>query len=191
MRIERISENEFSIYVTFADLFDRGYFMNDLWQDTANLKLLFSTMMYEASERLGFTLEGVLLIQVQFMQTEGMHVFVTQEKQGNMNNEYLEMQVSLGDSDNLLFAFSDFEYLLQASTYLIPFSITGGRVYYYEDGYYMMLMKEDLAFKNTADIIAIMSEYSKPSMLSACHLLRHGKVIFEQNAIQQVKKHFL
>lgn len=191
MRIERISENQFSMYVTFSDLIERGLFMNHLGRHRANLKLLFSTMMYEASRHLGFPLKGVLLIQVHFLQAQGMHIFVTQKEQENVNDDYLEMQVTLADCNQLLFAFIDFEHIIQVSSYLSSFSITNGSVYYYDHHYYMMLKKDDLGLQNVEDIVAIMSEYSKPSMISANHLKNNGKIIFEKNAVKQIVKHFI
>ncbi len=84
MRIERVSDNQFTIFLTFDDLVDRGFTKEDLWYDAANVRNLFSDMMYEASTELGFELEGVLLVQVHLMQAQGMHVVVTQ-KQGRRN----------------------------------------------------------------------------------------------------------
>lgn len=93
MRIERVSDNQFTIFLTFDDLVDRGFTKEDLWYDAANVRNLFSDMMYEASTELGFELEGVLLVQVHLMQAQGMHVVVTQKTgKTEWDDDFVEMK---------------------------------------------------------------------------------------------------
>ncbi|HLQ71503.1 MAG TPA: adaptor protein MecA, partial [Bacillota bacterium] len=64
MRVERVSNSQFTIFLTFDDLMERGFTKEDLWYDASNVRDLFSDMMYEASIELDFELEGMLIIQV-------------------------------------------------------------------------------------------------------------------------------
>jgi len=191
MRIERISENQFTIFLTFEDLVERGFTKEDLWHDASNVQTLFSDMMYEASFELGFELEGMLLIQVHLMQAQGMHIIVTQNYDENEHDDFIEMKVTLDESNELIFSFDEFENIIQVSSYLSSISITGGQVYYLNHQYYMVLDDHDIALKNKEDVIAILSEFSQPSIITSYRLKEYGKNIFTENAVQQITNHFL
>src|SRR5690625_4304615 len=192
MRIERISDDQFTIFLTFEDLVERGFTKDDLWHDASNIQNLFSDMMYEASTELGFELEGMLLVQVHLMQAQGMHIVVTQKFEEidldldmDMDDDFIEMKVTLDESKELIFSFDEFEDIIQVSSYLIASSIEGGQVYYLNDHYYMLLDDDDLLDKNREDIIAVMSEFSQPSIVTSHRLAEYGKVIYEANAVKQ------
>lgn len=189
MRIERISANQFSIYLTFEDLIERGFTKEDLWHDASSIESLFSDMMYEASSELNFELEGVLLVQVHLMQAQGMHVFVTQQHEDN-DEDYIEMKVTLDKSHELIFSFKEFEHVIQVSSYLHSLSITGGQVFYLNDCYYMLLDENDLEGKNKEDIIAIMAEFSQPTIITSYRLREYGKHIYLSNAVKNIIEQF-
>ncbi|HLS60376.1 MAG TPA: genetic competence negative regulator [Virgibacillus sp.] len=191
MRIERISDNQFTIFLTFEDLVERGFTKDDLWHDASSVQSLFSDMMYEASSELGFELEGMLRVQVHLMQAQGMHVIVTQDEEDmDLDEDFIEMKVTLDESNELIFAFKEFENIIQVASYLSSLAIEGGQVYYFEDQYYMLLDDLDLADKNKEDIIAIMSEFSQPSIITSYRLIEYGKNIFSSHAIKQVISYF-
>lgn len=190
MRIERISDNQFTIFLTFEDLIERGFTKDDLWHDASNIQNLFSDMMYEASSELGFELEGVLLVQVHLMQAQGMHIIVTQKYEETQDDDFIEMKVTLDESNELIFSFAEFEDIIQVSAYLSALSIDGGQVYYFNNSYYMLFDDNDLALKNKEDIIAIMSEFSQPSIITSYRLKEYGKSVFPSDAIKQIIHHF-
>lgn len=193
MRIERISENQFTIFLTFEDLIERGFTKNDLWHDALSVQNLFSDMMYEASSELGFELEGMLLVQVHLMQAQGMHIIVTQNDESfdiDMDEDFIEMKVTLDESDELIFCFETFENIIQIASYLSSVEIKGGQVYYMNNHYYMLLDDTELNGKNKEDIIAIMSEFAQPSIITSYRLKEYGKCIYSKNAIQQIKHVF-
>lgn len=187
MRIERVSDDQFTIFLTFDDLVERGFTKDDLWHDASSVQSLFSDMMYEASSELGFELEGMLLVQVHIMQAQGMHVIVTQKFENiNWDEDFIEMKVTLDESKELIFSFAEFEDVIQVSSYLSTLSINGGQVYFMDKRYYMLLNDNDLKNKNKEDIIAVMSEYSNPSIITSYRLKEYGKVIFEADAVKQI-----
>src|SRR5699024_276631 len=98
----------------FDDLKERGFTKEDIWIDVDGVRNLFSDMMYEASDELGFELYGNLLIQVHLKQAQGMHVIVTQ-KSGDieLDGDILEMKVTLNESRELIFIFNDLNILLK------------------------------------------------------------------------------
>lgn len=191
MRIERVSDSQFTIFLTFDDLIERGFTRDDLWDDASSVRNLFSDMMYEASTELGFELEGMLLVQVHLMQAQGMHVIVTQKYENiNWDEDFVEMKVTLDESKELIFSFDEFEDIIRVSSYLSALSIDGGQVYYMDDCYYMLLDDDDLIHKSKENIIAIMSEYSYPSIITSYRLKEYGKVIFSSDAVLQIIHNF-
>lgn len=187
MRIERVSDDQFTIFLTFDDLIERGFTKDDLWYDASGVKNLFSEMMYEASSELGFELEGKLLIQVQLMQAQGMHVTVTQKLENkDWDDEFIEMKVTLDESKELIFSFEEFEDIIQVSFYLSSLSIIGGQIFFMNDRYYMLLEKEDIKGTKKEDIIAIMSEFATPSIITSYRLKEYGKIIMENKAVKQI-----
>lgn len=192
MRIERISNDQFTIFLTFDDLVERGFTTDDLWHDASDIQHLFTDMMYEASSELGFELEGMLLVQVHLMQAQGMHILVTHRLEDiETDDDFIEMKVTLDESKELIFSFDEFEHMIQVSTYLSSLSIDGGKVYYMNDHYYMLLDDHDLIDKNKEDIIALMSEFSRPSIITSYRLEEYGNEIYRENAVKNIKQIFM
>ncbi|MFC2948286.1 genetic competence negative regulator [Virgibacillus sediminis] len=191
MRIERMSENQFAIFLTFDDLVERGFTKEELWHDALSVRNLFSDMLYEASSELGFELEGMLLVHVYLMQAQGMHVMVTQNFENQeWEEDYIEMKVTLDESEELIFSFDAFEDIIQVSSYLSSLSIEGGQVYFMDDLYYMLLSEEDLSQQDKENVIAVMSEFSIPSIITSHRLKEYGKEIFKSDAVKEIIKVF-
>ncbi|WP_029329076.1 genetic competence negative regulator [Lentibacillus jeotgali] len=187
MRIERVSNNQFAIFLTFDDLIDRGFTKEDLWYDAANVRHLFSDMMYEASTELGFELEGELLVQVHLMQAQGMHVFVTRNgSSSEWDEDFVEMKVTLDESKELIFAFDDFEDIIQVASYLEASDINGGQIYHMDHCYYVLFNEGELPQGHRENVIAIMSEFSFPSIITSYRLKEYGKVIMSESAVKQL-----
>ena len=195
LRIERVSTDQFTIFLTFDDLMERGFTANELWKDVANAGNLFSDMMYEASSELGIELEGMLLVHVHLMQAQGMHVYVTQKMEetnwdDDFDEDFIEMKVTLDESSELIFSFDEFEDVIQVASYLSNVSISGGNIYYMNDRYYMLLQDEDLNDIYKENIIAILSEFSSPSIVTSARLNEYGKIIMEDDAIDKIIENF-
>jgi len=191
MRIERLSNDQFKIFLTFDDLIERGFTKDDLWHDASSVRNLFSDMMHEASTELGIELEGILLVQVHLMQAQGMHIFVTQQYEDpNWDDDFIEMKVTLDESKELIFSFADFEDVIQVASYLAPLSIDGGKVFFMDGRYYMVFDDEDLKEIDKEDIIGVMSEYSNPSIVTSHRLMEYGKVIFPTLAVKEIMDKF-
>ncbi len=191
MRIERVSQSEFTIFLTFEDLVERGFTKDDLWHDASNVRTLFSDMVHEASTELGIELEGFFLVQVYLLQAQGMHVVVTKKIENTWNEDFIEMKVTLDESREIIFSFDEFEHLIQLTPYLYEKSIYDAKVYFMDGRYYMIVTDPMIVADQTEDIIAIMSEYASPSIVTSHRLHAYGKVIYENNAVKQIHDVFL
>lgn len=69
MRLERLNYNKIKIFLTFDDLVERGLTKEDLWKDTFKVHELFRDMIEEASEELGFEINGSVAVEVYFTGT--------------------------------------------------------------------------------------------------------------------------
>jgi adapter protein MecA 1/2 len=191
VRVERVSSSQFTIFLTFDDLVERGFNKEDLTFDATSIQNLFTDVMYEASSELGFELEGKLYVQVYLMQAQGMHVIVTQNSENiDWDEDFIEMKVTLDESKELIFSFDDFENVIQVTTYLDTLSVHGGQVFYMGNRYYMLLTQSDLNGNSKENIIALMSEFASPSIVTSYRLKEYGKVIIDANAIQTIMKSF-
>lgn len=191
MRIERVSSSQFTIFLTFDDLVERGFNKEELFQDATSIQNLFTDVMYEASSELGFELEGKLYVQVYIMQAQGMHVIVTQNRDNiDWDEDFIEMKVTLDESKELIFSFDDFENIIKVSSYLNSLSVNGGQVFYMGNRYYMLLKRNELGGNNKENIIALMSEFSNPSIVTSYRLKEYGKVIIPSNAIDTIVQTF-
>lgn len=188
MRVERLSSHQFTIFLTYDDLVERGFTSDEIWHDAASVRQLFSEMMYDASDELDIELDGMLLVQVFMMQAQGMHVLVTQtnDELRDEDDDFIEMKVTLDESYELIFLFDDFEDIIQVASYLSPLGIENGQVYFLDNAYYMMFDEDDLKEMEKENFIAVMNEYSHSSILTSLRLQEYGSIIFENKAVEQI-----
>ncbi|MFG6118484.1 MULTISPECIES: genetic competence negative regulator [Thalassobacillus] len=193
MRLERMSNDKFKIFLTFDDLIERGLTKEDLWHDLPRVHQLFSDMMYEASDELGFELDGTLLVQVYLLQAQGMFIVVTQTERDyqDEDEDYIEMKVTLDESKELIFSFIEFEDIIQVSRRLYNLGVEGGSIIHYGDYYYMKLEEEDIEDLNREQVIALMSEFGTPSIVTSHRLKEYGKIVMENDAAKQVFDYFI
>ncbi|RKQ37686.1 genetic competence negative regulator [Oceanobacillus halophilus] len=192
MRFERLSNDQFTIFLPFDDLVDRGFTTKDIWEDASSVRNLFSDMMHEASSELGVELEGMLFVQVHLMQAQGMHVTVTQKFEDiNWDDEYVEMKVTLDESKEIIFSFEEFEHIIQVVAYLSSIGLVGGKVYHLDDRYYMLFKEEDIKSQSREDIIAVLSEFAYPSIITSHRLNEYGVKIYTDQAVTQIMSVFL
>ncbi|MCA1022697.1 genetic competence negative regulator [Halobacillus litoralis] len=193
MRVERMTNEKFKIFLTFDDLMDRGLSREELWNDLPRVHRIFSDMMYDAGIELGVELTGVLLVQVYLLQAQGMLVVVTKTEPADIeedDEDYLEMKVTLDESKEMMFSFSDFEHVIQAGTHLHQLGVTGGSIYHYEDSYYMLLEDTEIDHMDQDQVIALLSEYASATAVTSHRLIEYGNTIMDKDACQSLTKHF-
>ncbi|MFD2925833.1 genetic competence negative regulator [Halobacillus naozhouensis] len=192
MRVERMSNEKFKIFLTFDDLTDRGLTRDELWEDLPRVHRVFSDMMYDAGIELGVELNGVLLVQVYLLQAQGMLVVVTKSDSDYMeeDEDYIEMKVTLDESNEMMFCFDEFEDIIQAGLQLYQLGVYGGDVYSYHNHYYMMLDDEAIVHLDTEQVIALLSEFASASAVTSHRLLEYGKIIMKNDAMQNIYTYF-
>ncbi|SFK01180.1 adapter protein MecA 1/2 [Halobacillus dabanensis] len=192
MRVERMTNEKFKIFLTFDDLMDRGLSREELWSDLPRVHRIFSDMMYDAGIELGVELSGVLLVQVYLLQAQGMLVVVTKTEPADIeeDDDYIEMKVTLDESNEMMFSFAEFEHVIRAGIQLNQLDVNGGSVYFYNEDYYMLLEDEDIAHLDQDQVIALMSEFASATAATSHRLIEYGKQIMDKDACRTIYKYF-
>lgn len=200
MRVERLGKDKIKIFLTFDDLSDRGINKEDLWNDVPKVHDLFNEIMEQAYEELGFELTGPVAVEIFALPAQGMVVIVSRGKNKiwrtvedldeDLDEDLYALEVTLEESDSIIFAFKDFEDLIKATKRIQPFLIYGGALYHYKEHYILALDQADLIENTVDNFIAILSEYGEASTISTAILEEYAKVIINEDAINVLNQHF-
>lgn len=193
MRLERITLNKIKVSLSSDDLFHRGISNDDIWKDSNKWHQLFHEMVDEASDEFGVDIRGQVAVEVFSLQTQGMIMIITMEddfvdEEDFQTENFIEMQVTVGDYHECLFEFSDFEDIIQMSKRLVALNIFDGKLFFKDNKYYLLFDSDH--YLNIEKIACILSEYGNPSLVSSHILQEYGKVIMENKAIERVNQFF-
>ncbi|RXJ03915.1 genetic competence negative regulator [Anaerobacillus alkaliphilus] len=191
MRLERLNYDKIKIFLTFDDLSERGITKEEMWQDIPKVHQLFRDMMLEASDELGFEADGPIAIEVFSLPAQGMVIIVTKSKKDDETEEefddgYIEMQVTLDESEEIIYEFSSIEDVIELAPRLISFGVTSGSLLHFENNYILTFDERDLFGIDMDAFIALLSEYGNPSTITIFRLIEYGNEIIEKNAIEKI-----
>lgn len=200
MRLERVNQDKIRVFLTSDDLLERGIDKNDIWFNLPKVHELFNDMMDQAYEELDFEVTGPLAVEVFNLPAQGMVVIVTKGKgsydsshddKDDQLNDYYELEVTLDEFDDVLYSFKDLEDVIRVSHRIQPFiDNSENYLYLYENKYYLLF--EDLILDDPVYelVVALLSEYGEPSMLSKYILREYGELIMNEAAVFTICKHF-
>ena len=196
MRLERLNYNKIKIFLTFDDLSERGLTKEDLWRNAPKVQQLFRDMMQEANKELGFEADGPIAVEVFSLQAQGMVVIVTKENQevdteDEFRDEFIEMQVTLDESEHILYEFATLDDVINLSNRLYNLDVTGGKLYTWDGRFYLWMEEEEQIQLLKADFIAILAEYGNPSTATIYRVMEYGKELMASQAIEQVYNYFV
>ncbi|AKM19466.1 genetic competence negative regulator [Geobacillus stearothermophilus] len=193
MRLERLTHNKIKIFLTFDDLLDRGLTKDDLWKDTFKVHQLFRDMIEEASEELGFEVNGSIAVEVYSLPAQGMVVIVTNEGdyddiEEEFADDYIEMQVTLDESDDIFYEFQAFEDVIQLAHRLHAVGCLDGTLYSYQGRFYLHVAEEPpIPLDN---FVALLAEFGNPATITIHRVQEYGKRLIERRAIEQLVRYF-
>lgn len=200
MRIERLSQDKIRIFLTFDDLSERGIQKEDMWQEVPKVHDLFTEMMDQAYSELGFDATGPLAVEVFALPAQGMVVIVTRGKydhhqyggagEDELPEEIYEMEVTLEQSDSIVYAFRDFEVLVEAAHVLIGNITSQGQLYSYNDKWYLYFDPKDFEESALSGLVGVLAEFGDSSPVTQAVLAEYGKTVMAENAIQTLCTHF-
>lgn len=202
MRIERLGQDKIRIFLTFDDLSERGIQKEDMWQEIPKVHDLFTEMMDQAYNEVGFDATGPLAVEVFALPAQGMVVIVTRGKydhhhfgvgspyEDELPEEVYEMEVTLEQSDTILYSFDDFEVLIEAAHVLRHMHDEAGRLYKYNGKWVLRLEPDELDEGKIPALIAVLAEFGEATSVTPAMLDEYGEVIMTENAIDVICSHF-
>ena len=200
MKIERLSPDKIRIFLTFDDLSERGIQKEDMWQEIPKVHELFTDMMDQAYNEVGFDATGPLAVEVFALPAQGMVVIVTRGKydqhqytnhsEDEVLEDVYEMEVTLEESDTIVYAFNDFEVLIEAAHVLRGNITEAGKLYNYNDKWVLYLEPGDLDEDKHPSLIAVLAEFGESISTTEAVLEEYGKIIMAEDAIRVICHHF-
>lgn len=193
MRVERLGRDKIRFFLSLDDLTERGIEKEDMWRDIPKVHELFNDMMEQAYHELGFEVAGPVAVEVFALPAQGMVVVVTRGRDPLIDDDeddepMYELEVTLEESDLIIFRFADFEDLVQAAI-RTEHLVTGGRVYAYQ-GQYFLIFDAESDVGNLQTVIAILSEHGDSSTMTEAVLQEYGKTVWSDDAIKQLVHYF-
>ncbi|SDC39437.1 adapter protein MecA 1/2 [Paenibacillus sp. UNCCL117] len=193
MKMERLSQDKIRIFLTFDDLTERGIQKDDMWREIPKVHELFSEMMDQAYMELGFDASGPLAVEVLAMPAQGMVVIVTRGKMNfnsgedtmddELEEEVYELELTLEETDQVTYAFADFEDLLRLAKVMEPMLADGGTLYAYKNKWILLIDAESMDEKKLQAVVAVLSEYGESTSVTHAVLEEYGKTVIAENAI--------
>jgi len=197
MRMERLSQDKIRIFLTFDDLTERGIQKEDMWREIPKVHELFSEMMDQAYNELGFDASGPLAVEVFAMPAQGMVVIVTRGKlereadsASEEEEEVYELEVTLEQSEAIIYRFRDIEDAIGAAKTLVGHVTDEGRLYRYQNQWVLCFDPAGLESTSYHALIAVLAEYGEATSITPAVLEEYGKLIIESNAIQVIAENF-
>ncbi|MFD3258825.1 genetic competence negative regulator [Paenibacillus lentus] len=201
MKIERLGQDKIRIFLTFDDLSERGIQKEDMWQEIPKVHDLFTEMMDQAYNEVGFDATGPLAVEVFALPAQGMVVIVTRGKydhhhgigshyEDDLPDEVYEMEVTLEQSDTILYSFDDFEVLIEAAHVLRPMLTEAGRLFKYNGKWVLQLEPEDLEEGRHPAVIAVLAEFGEATSVTPAMLEEYGNQVMSENAIGVICSNF-
>ncbi|MCM3627423.1 genetic competence negative regulator [Paenibacillus glycanilyticus] len=202
MKIERLSQDKIRIFLTFDDLLERGIQKEDMWREIPKVHDLFSEMMEQAYSELGFDASGPLAVEVFALPAQGMVVIVTRGKMNGQSDEratddedtedeIYEMEVTMEQSDIVMYSFRDFEDVINVCKQLQAASLTeDGRLYSYNGKWILALEPALIETARHNAVIALLAEYGEATSVTYAMLEEYGKVIMPSQAVREICTHF-
>ncbi len=192
MRLERLTYNKIKFFLTTDDLYDRGLSKDDIWIDSLKWNQLFHDMLAEANEEFGMEFQGTIAVEIYSLQAQGMVMILTMEESNqdeeSLEDVFIEMQVTIEDSNEVLFEFTSIEEVIQLSKRFTTMEIFGGSLYSMNEKYYLLFEEIEAESKNR--LISVLAEYGDPSLLSIHRLIEYGKLIIQDKTIETIVDYF-
>lgn len=201
MKIERLGQDKIRIFLTFDDLSERGIQKEDMWQEIPKVHDLFTEMMDQAYSEVGFDATGPLAVEVFALPAQGMVVIVTRGKydhhsddrssyEDEIPDEVYEMEVTLEQTDTILYSFDDFEILIEAAHVLRHMIPDVGVLYKYNRSWILQLEPEEIEEGKQPAVIAVLAEYGEATSVTSAVLEEYGQVVMAEKAIEVICSHF-
>ena len=101
------------------------------------------------------------------------------------------MQVTVDESNEIFYEFASFEDIITLAGRLFPVGITSGKLYSFENRFYLHFGEEDIESLEFEGFIALLSEFGSPSTITSYRVQEYGKELMEEEAVAELYHTFL
>ncbi len=216
MDIERINENTVKFFITNQDIVNRGFAIDEIWQDKQRGEQLLWEMLDEVQDEIDITFEGTLKIQVNASDS-GLEFIISNSpddlsqklarfftvNQSAVEVELEDLEVIDTPDESRVYVFNSFEDVI--SLFKCEFTAQmEAQVYSYQDRYYVIEFLPEIA--DIADIqeddeqvdegnqfnpwSAYITEFSEVSSVSMHMLTEYGNLIIDNDVHATICKYF-
>jgi adapter protein MecA 1/2 len=174
-------------------LYERGLTKEDIWKDSIKWQYFFHEMLEEANDIFDMEIHGSVAVEIFSMKAQGMVMILTiseneLDTEELLSEGFLEMQVTVEETVDILYEFTDIEYVIDAVKQLEQNNFKGGSLYNLNERYYLCFV--DISSFKEEQIIAILSEFGEASLKSIYVIEEYGNVIKKDNAIETLVHFF-
>lgn len=190
MKSERLTNNKIKIFLTLDDLMDRGITKEEIVGNSLKVHKLFQAMVEEACESLNFIMSGSIAIEIFSLPAQGLIIIVTKEEEEDFAEEedFVNLQVKFDESPHILYAFDEFEDVIQLSHQLLNQGVFLSTLYVYNERYYLLI--ENVSEEIYHKVISLAAEYGYASTLTLYRIGEYGACILEKEAIEVLTSYF-
>ncbi|MFT8322401.1 MAG: genetic competence negative regulator [Bacillus sp. (in: firmicutes)] len=194
MRLERLNYNRIKIHLTFDDLYERGLTKEDIWKDSIKWQYFFHEMLEEANDQFGLEINGSVAVEIFSLKAQGMVMILTmsdeedEEEEDLLNEGFLEMQVTVEETVDILYEFLEFEDVIQVCKQLDYVGFKGGNLYNKDGKYYLCFV--DIIAQREDQMVALLGEYGEYCLTSVPIIQEYGNTICENKTIETVTSYF-
>lgn len=192
MRLERLDYDKMKIFLTYEDLEKRGISTDHTWSDIPVIDDMFQEMISEASEELNFDPVGPVVVEVFSVPSQGLVIIVTktEDYSEDMDEPFMEWQLEPRQKLTPFFRLDDLEYVIGLAGALLNQGITGGRLYHYEDAYYLIFDKDVMGSLKESGKLSLVYEFAEKADVSIHMVEEYGQEIIKDQAVAQLTSYF-
>lgn len=157
------------------------------------MAVFFHEMLEEANDLFDMEIHGSVAVEIFSMKAQGMVMILTisesdQDAEEILSEGFLEMQVTVEETVDILYEFTDLEDVINVAKQLVQNNFNGGSLYNLNDRYYLCFV--DISTYKEEQIIAILSEFGDLSLKSIYIIEEYGNTIKKENAIETLVHYF-
>ncbi|KGX92698.1 adaptor protein [Pontibacillus halophilus JSM 076056 = DSM 19796] len=133
---------------------------------------------------------------------KGLEIPMEEKLESMIQSQYGEDQTSEeskedavqshGDDLSFVLEFKDFEHVIQLSHYFNNNEMVADQLYHFEDKYFLYVEfgEEDQTDEEQENILSQLLEFGSESTMTVYRLEEYGKVIFNEDALQNIRSYF-
>lgn len=187
MKLERLNDHTLKIFLTLDDLYDNGLTVEEIKENRLKVHAIIQGMVENACAEMDFQMVGSIQIEIFALHSQGL-IMIVKREEDLFYEDLVDLHVYLDEKQQMLYAFTHFEDVVQLSVALKNSRLQPDSNLYFHDGLYYLF------FYNVAErsevVSSLAAEFGYVSTMSIFYLKEYGKTIIENTAIRDINRYF-